>query len=121
MNSIIDFDDIEDGLGDDYICADVDRDGYGGEPLTHFKMYMDEIKGQMYLIVAGRLNPKNGTWTLRCRKGRNVNGTQFVKNVVPELTSQAVEDVINDWFETNRKTKAPALQYDDWDTGDQYL
>ena len=64
---------------------------------------------------------KNGTWTLRCRKGRNVNGTQFVKNVVPELTSQAVEDVINDWFETNQKTKAPALQYDDWDTGDQYL
>ena len=27
----------------------------------------------------------------------------------------------DDWFETNRKTKAPALQYDDWDTGDQYL
>ena len=58
MNSNIDFDDIEDGLSDDYICADVDRDGYNGQPLTYFKMYMDEIKGQMYLIVAGRLNPK---------------------------------------------------------------
>ena len=108
MNSNIDFADIEDGLGYDYICANVD--GYGGKPLTHFKMYMDEIKGQMYLIVAGRLNPKNGTWTLICRKERNVNGTQFVKNVVPELTSQAVEDVINDWFETNSQAHAPALQ-----------
>ena len=119
MDSNFDFDEIEYGLGDDYICVDVDRDGYDGQPLTYFKMWMDEIRGQMYLIVAGRLNPKNGTWTLRCRKGRNVNGSHFVKNVVPELTAQAVKDVIDDWFETN--SKAPALQADDWDTGDQYL
>lgn len=87
-------------------------------PTEKFTIWMDEINDKMYLVVSGKLNA-NGTWTLRCRKARLKHDTHPVKNIVSELTVQALNDVIKDWFESNKDTED--MKYDDWDTGDKYL
>lgn len=108
--------DVLDGMKYDYV--DDETDGWSENPCTYFKVWLDETKGQMYLFVSGKENPDN-SWTIRCRKLKNSKGTHSVKNTVPVLTAQTVDDIVDDWFESNKG--AEALQYDDWDTGDQYL
>lgn len=102
-----------------YENVDMDTDGTGDTPCTKFKIWLDQARdSQMYLVVSGRLM-KDGTWTIRCRKTRRNEGSVPVKNRVPEITAQALDDIVDDWFETNEG--AACLQTDDWDTGDQYL
>lgn len=102
-----------------YENVDMDTDGTGDIPCTKFKIWLDQARdSQMYLVISGRLM-KDGTWTLRCRKTRRNEGSVPVKNRVTEITAQALDDIVDDWFETNEE--AACLQYDDWDTGDQYL
>lgn len=98
-------------------CVDSECDSYDG-PISKFNIWMDEVDDKLYLVVSGRLNA-NGAWVLRCRKGRMKRDTHPVKNTVSELTAQAINDVIEDWFESNKDTED--MKYDDWDTGDQYL
>lgn len=109
--------DILDGMK--YGNVDSETDGWSGNPCTYFKIWLDEVKdSQWYLFVSGKENPDN-SWTIRCRKLKNGKGTHSVKNTVPVLTSQSLDDLVDDWFESNKG--AEALQVDDWDTGDQYL
>lgn len=44
---------------------------------------------------------------------RRNDGAVPVKNRVPEITAQALDDIVDDWFETNKD--AACLQADDWD------
>lgn len=100
-------------------CVDSDCYSYDlNAALEKFTVWMDEVNDKLYLAVSGKLNA-NGTWTLRCRKCRKKRDTHPVKNTVSELTAQAINDVIEDWFESNKDTED--MKYDDWDTGDQYL
>lgn len=88
------------------------------EPITSFKIWLDEARdSQMFLVISGRL--KNDTWMIRCRKAKHNQGSVPVKNAVPELTAKALDDIVDDWFETNKN--AECLKVDDWDDGDQYL
>lgn len=96
-----------------YENVDMDTDGTGDTPCTKFKIWLDQARdSQMYLVVSGRLM-KDGTWTIRCRKERRNEGAVPVKNRVPEITAQALDDIVDDWFETNKG--AACLQADDWD------
>ena len=44
---------------------------------------------------------------------RRNEGAVPVKNRVPEITAQALDDIVDDLFETNKD--AACLQADDWD------
>ena len=90
-----------------YENVDMDTDCTGDIPCTKFKIWLDQARdSQMYLVISGRLM-KDGTWTIRCRKMRRNEGA------VPIKTAQALDDIVDDWFETNKD--AACLQADDWD------
>ena len=77
---------------------------------TKVNAYRHHSKEEAEAVVAAI---KDGTWTVRCRKLKHNQGSVPVKNRVPEITAQALDDIVDDWFETNQD--AECLQTDDWD------
>lgn len=102
----------------DYDDADFDTNTTGIDVFTKLKLWMSTIKGQKWLIVTGR-KLKDESWSLRCWKSYANSGTFPVKEKVPELTPQALDAIIDKWFEENSVTEEEtALDYDDWDSED---
>lgn len=86
--------------------ADSDCYSYDLKAQTEkFTIWMEPIDGTFYITVSGKLNA-NGTWTIRCRKSRLKRDSHPVKNTVSEITVQAINDVIKDWFESNKDSQA---------------
>ena len=86
--------------------ADSDCFSYDMKAQTEkFTIWMEPVDGTFYLVVSGKLNA-NGTWTLRCRKSKLKRDSHPVKNIVSEVTVQAINDVIKDWLESNKDSQA---------------